>query len=135
MNNDLIQNLHINAEQEERKAENIFKIMTNMLSVAHRLIHVYIKAKDVNKTIKNYNRAKAIELIAQNINKYAHLINILASLTGRYLVYTPNFYSDKSDRIILCDLKYVRNIIYFDEIKNAGLEMALRKALKKFQSA
>jgi hypothetical protein len=32
-------------------------------------------------------------------------------------------------------LKYVRNIIYFDEIKNAGLEMALRKALKKLQSA
>ena len=39
--------------------------------------------------------------------------------------------ADKTDEIIFCDLKYIRNVIYFDEIKNTGLEMTLTKALKK----
>ena len=29
------------------------------------------------------------------------------------------------------DLKYIRNVIYVDEIKNAGLEYVFEKALKK----
>ena len=48
---------------------------------------------------------------------------------GGYLKNT--FYIDKSDEIILCDLKYIRNVIYVDEIKNAGLEYVFEKALKK----
>ena len=70
-------------------------------------------------------------MIAQNVLKYANILNALSSITGYYVIYKPNLYDDKTDETILCDLKYIRNVIYFNEIKNAGLEFSLKKILKK----
>lgn len=122
----------IDIEKENKKTKIIFDIMNDLLDKAHRLAKIYINTKDVNETIKEYNREKAIQLIVKNINKHEKLLHFLASITGRYIVYQSHFYDDKPDEIILCDLKYIRNVIYFDEIKNAGLEATLKKSLKKF---
>lgn len=120
-----------NIDEKNQKTDTIFKKMLELLNSARRLAKVGLKAKEVNETIEEYDREKAISLIAQNVNKYEKLINLLSYITGRYVIYEPNYYADKTDEIIFCDLKYIRNVIYFDEIKNAGLEMILKKALKK----
>lgn len=121
----------IDIKEENKKADIILDNMLSILSCAHRLAKVTINTKDINNTIKNYNRETAIFLIAQNVLKYANILNALSSITGYYIIYKPNFYDDKTDETILCDLKYIRNVIYFNEIKNAGLEFLLKKALKK----
>lgn len=123
--------LQTNIEKENKKTGTTFNIMYDLLDKAHRLVRVSINAKDVNETIKEYDREKAIQLIVKNINKHENLLHLLASITGRYIVYQSHFYDDKPDEIILCDLKYIRNVIYFNEIKNAGLEAFLKKKLKK----
>lgn len=125
------QPLQTNIEKENKKTGTTFNIMYDLLDKAHRLVWVSINAKDVNETIKEYDREKAIQLIVKNINKHENLLHLLASITGRYIVYQSHFYDDKPDEIILCDLKYIRNVIYFNEIKNAGLEAFLKKKLKK----
>ncbi|MBQ8346227.1 MAG: hypothetical protein IJY17_01360 [Alphaproteobacteria bacterium] len=125
------QPLQTNIEKENKKTGTTFNIMYDLLDKAHRLVRVSINAKDVNETIKEYDREKAIQLIVKNINKHENLLHLLASITGRYIVYQSHFYDDKPDEIILCDLKYIRNVIYFNEIKNAGLEAFLKKKLKK----
>ena len=125
------QPLQTNIEKENKKTGTTFNIMYDLLDKAHRLVRVSINAKDVNETIKEYDREKAIQLIGKNINKHENLLHLLASITGRYIVYQSHFYDDKPDEIILCDLKYIRNVIYFNEIKNAGLEAFLKKKLKK----
>lgn len=121
------QPLQTNIEKENKKTGTTFNIMYDLLDKAHRLVRVSINAKDVNETIKEYDREKAIQLIVKNINKHENLLHLLASITGRYIVYQSHFYDDKPDEIILCDLKYIRNVIYFNEIKNAGLEAFLKK--------
>ena len=125
------QPLQTNIEKENKKTGTTFNIMYDLLDKAHRLVRVSINAKDVNETIKEYDREKAIQLIVKKINKHENLLHLLASITGRYIVYQSHFYDDKPDEIILCDLKYIRNVIYFNEIKNAGLEAFLKKKLKK----
>ena len=125
------QPLQTNIEKENKKTGTTFNIMYDLLDKAHRLVRLSINAKDVNETIKEYDREKAIQLIVKNINKHENLLHLLASITGRYIVYQSHFYDDKPDEIILCDLKYIRNVIYFNEIKNAGLEAFLKKKLKK----
>ena len=110
------------------KKQTIFSIL---LKNAHRIAKVQTSSKDITEVIQNYDREKAVILIAQYINKYKNILNFLSKFTGRYIIYEPNFYIDKSDEIILCDLKYIRNVIYVDEIKNAGLEYVFEKALKK----
>lgn len=125
------QPLQTNIEKENKKTGTTFNIMYDLLDKAHRLVRVSINAKDVNETIKEYDREKAIQLIVKNINKHENLLHLLASITGRYIVYQSHFYDDKPDEIILCDLKYIRNVIYFNEIKNAGLEAFLKKKTKK----
>lgn len=119
--------------EENKKADLIFENMYHLLKNAHRLVKVIIKSKAVNDVIKNYNREKAIYLIAQNIVKYEKVLNIFSKINGRYIVYQPDFYKDKPDEIIFGDLKYIRNAIYFDEIKNASLEFVLEKILKKLK--
>lgn len=114
-----------------KKTDDIYNIATEILKNAHRIAKVQTSSKDITEVIQNYDREKAIILIAQYINKYKNILNFLSKFTGRYIIYEPNFYIDKSDEIILCDLKYIRNVIYVDEIKNAGLEYVFEKALKK----
>ena len=127
----MTENNQIDTNLENKKTEHIYTAIHEILKNAHRIAKVQIAAKEVTDTIKNYEREKAIVLIAQYINKYKNILNFLSKFTGRYIIYEPNFYNDKSDDIILCDLKYIRNVIYADEIKNAGLEYTLEKALKK----
>ena len=117
--------------KENKKTDNIYNIADEILKKAHRIAKVQTSSKDISEIIQNYDREKAIILIAQYINKYKNILNFLSKFTGRYIIYEPNFYIDKSDEIILCDLKYIRNVIYVDEIKNAGLEYVFEKALKK----
>ena len=126
----MTENNHIDINLENKKTDDIYTAIHEILKNAHRIAKVQIAAKEVTDTIKNYEREKAIVLIAQYINKYKNILNFLSKFTGRYIIYEPNFYNDKSDDIILCDLKYIRNVIYADEIKNAGLEYTLEKALK-----
>nr|DAU96868.1 MAG TPA: hypothetical protein [Caudoviricetes sp.] len=127
----MTENNQIDINLENKKTDDIYTAIHEILKNAHRIAKVQIAAKEVTDTIKNYEREKAIVLIAQYINKYKNILNFLSKFTGRYIIYEPNFYNDKSDDIILCDLKYIRNVIYADEIKNAGLEYTLEKALKK----
>ena len=126
----MTENNQIDINLENKKTDDIYTAIHEILKNAHRIAKVQIAAKEVTDTIKNYEREKAIVLIAQYINKYKNILNFLSKFTGRYIIYEPNFYNDKSDDIILCDLKYIRNVIYADEIKNAGLEHTLEKALK-----
>ena len=121
----------IDINKENKKTDDIYNIATEILKNAHRIAKVQTSSKDITEVIQNYDREKAIILIAQYINKYKNILNFLSKFTGRYIIYEPNFYIDKSDEIILCDLKYIRNVIYVDEIKNAGLEYVFEKALKK----
>ena len=114
-----------------KKTDDIYNIANEILKNAHRIAKVQTSSKDITEVIQNYDREKAIILIAQYINKYKNILNFLSKFTGRHIIYEPNFYIDKSDEIILCDLKYIRNVIYVDEIKNAGLEYVFEKALKK----
>ena len=125
----MTENNQIDINLENKKTDDIYTAIHEILKNAHRIAKVQIAAKEVTDTIKNYEREKAIVLIAQYINKYKNILNFLSKFTGRYIIYEPNFYNDKSDDIILCDLKYIRNVIYADEIKNAGLEYTLEKAL------
>lgn len=127
----MTENNQIDINLENKKTDDIYTIIHEILKNARRIAKVQIAAKEVTDTIKNYEREKAIVLIAQYINKYKNILNFLSKFTGRYIIYEPNFYDNKSDDIILCDLKYIRNVIYADEIKNAGLEYTLEKALKK----
>lgn len=126
----MTENNQIDINLENKKTDDIYTAIHEILKNAHRIAKVQIAAKEVTDTIKNYEREKAIVLIAQYINKYKNILNFLSKFTGRYIIYEPNFYNDKSDDIILCDLKYIRNVIYADEIKNAGLEYTIEKALK-----
>ena len=126
----MTENNQIDINLENKKTDDIYTAIHEILKNAHRIAKVQIAAKEVTDTIKNYEREKAIVLIAQYINKYKNILNFLSKFTGRYIIYEPNFYNDNSDDIILCDLKYIRNVIYADEIKNAGLEYTLEKALK-----
>lgn len=127
----MTENNQIDINLENKKTDDIYTAIYEILKNARRIAKVQIAAKEVTDTIKNYEREKAIVLIAQYINKYKNILNFLSKFTGRYIIYEPNFYDNKSDDIILCDLKYIRNVIYADEIKNAGLEYTLEKALKK----
>ena len=81
------QPLQTNIEKENKKTGTTFNIMYDLLDKAHRLVRVSINAKDVNETIKEYDREKAIQLIVKNINKHENLLHLLASITGRYIVY------------------------------------------------
>lgn len=127
----MTENNQIDINLENKKTDDIYTAIYEILKNARRIAKVQIAAKEVTDTIKNYEKEKAIVLIAQYINKYKNILNFLSKFTGRYIIYEPNFYDNKSDDIILCDLKYIRNVIYADEIKNAGLEYTLEKALKK----
>lgn len=127
----MMENYQIDINKENKKTDNIYNIADEILKNAHRIAKVQTSSKDITEVIQNYDREKAIILIAQYINKYKNILNFLSKFTGRYIIYEPNFYIDKSDEIILCDLKYIRNVIYVDEIKNAGLEYVFEKALKK----
>ncbi len=127
----MTENNQIDINLENKKTDDIYTAIHEILKNARRIAKVQIAAKEITDTIKNYEREKAIVLIAQYINKYKNILNFLSKFTGRYIIYEPNFYDNKSDDIILCDLKYIRNVIYADEIKNAGLEYPLEKALKK----
>lgn len=127
----MTENNQIDINKENKKTDDIYNVAYKILKNAYRITKAQIAAKEVTDTIKNYEREKAIVLIAQYINKYKNILNFLSKFTGRYIIYEPNFYDNKSDDIILCDLKYIRNVIYVDEIKNAGLEYTLEKALKK----
>ena len=126
----MTENNQIDINLENKKTDDIYTAIHEILKNAHRIAKVQIAAKEVTDTIKNYEREKAIVLIAQYINKYKNILNFLSKFIGRYIIYEPNFYNDKSDDIILCDLKYIRNVIYADELKNAGLEYTIEKALK-----
>lgn len=127
----MMENYQIDINKENKKTDDIYNISNEILKNAHRIAKVQTSSKDITEVIQNYDREKAIILIAQYINKYKNILNFLSKFTGRYIIYEPNFYIDKSDEIILCDLKYIRNVIYVDEIKNAGLEYVFEKALKK----
>jgi len=127
----MMKNYQIDINKENKKTDDIYNIANKILKNAHRIAKVQTSSKDIKEVIQNYDREKAIILIAQYINKYKNILNFLSKFTGRYIIYEPNFYIDKSDEIILCDLKYIRNVIYVDEIKNAGLEYVFEKALKK----
>ena len=127
----MMENYQIDIYKENKKTDDIYNISNEILKNAHRIAKVQTSSKDITEVIQNYDREKAIILIAQYINKYKNILNFLSKFTGRYIIYEPNFYIDKSDEIILCDLKYIRNVIYVDEIKNAGLEYVFEKALKK----
>ena len=117
----MMENYQIDINKENKKTDDIYNIATEILKNAHRIAKVQTSSKDITEVIQNYDREKAIILIAQYINKYKNILNFLSKFTGRYIIYEPNFYIDKSDEIILCDLKYIRNVIYVDEIKNAGI--------------
>ena len=127
----MTENYQTDINKENKKTDDIYNISNEILKNAHRIAKVQTSSKDITEVIQNYDREKAIILIAQYINKYKNILNFLSKFTGRYIIYEPNFYIDKSDEIILCDLKYIRNVIYVDEIKNAGLEYVFEKALKK----
>ena len=127
----MMENYQIDINKENTKTDDIYNISNEILKNAHRIAKLQTSSKDITEVIQNYDREKAIILIAQYINKYKNILNFLSKFTGRYIIYEPNFYIDKSDEIILCDLKYIRNVIYVDEIKNAGLEYVFEKALKK----
>ena len=127
----MMENYQIDINKENKKTDDIYNISNEILKNAHRIAKVQTSSKDITEVIQNYDREKAIILIAQYINKCKNILNFLSKFTGRYIIYEPNFYIDKSDEIILCDLKYIRNVIYVDEIKNAGLEYVFEKALKK----
>ena len=127
----MMENYQIDINKENKKTDDIYNISNEILKNAHRIAKVQTSSKDITEVIQNYDREKAIIVIAQYINKYKNILNFLSKFTGRYIIYEPNFYIDKSDEIILCDLKYIRNVIYVDEIKNAGLEYVFEKALKK----
>ena len=127
----MMENYQIDINKENKKTDDIYNISNEILKNAHRIAKVQTSSKDITEVIQNYDREKAIILIAQYINKYKNILNFLSKFTGRYITYEPNFYIDKSNEIILCDLKYIRNVIYVDEIKNAGLEYVFEKALKK----
>lgn len=125
----MAENYQIEINKENKKTDDIYNIANEIFKNAHPKVQT--SSKDITEVIQNYDREKAIILIAQYINKYKNILNFLSKFTGRYIIYEPNFYIDKSDEIILCDLKYIRNVIYVDEIKNAGLEYVFEKALKK----
>lgn len=127
----MMENYQIDINKENKKTDDIYNIVNEILKNAHRIAKVQTYSKDITEVIQNYDREKAIILIARYINTYKNILNFLSKFTGRYIIYEPNFYIDKSDEIILCDLKYIRNVIYVDEIKNAGLEYVFEKALKK----
>ena len=127
----MMENYQIDINKENKKTDDIYNISNEILKNAHRIAKVQTSSKDITEVIQNYDREKAIILIAQHINKYKNTVNFLSKYTGRYIIYKQNFYIDKSDEIILCDLKYIRNVIYVDEIKNAGLEYVFEKALQK----
>ena len=127
----MMENYQIDINKENKKTDDIYNISNEILKNAHRIAKVQTSSKDITEVIQNYDREKAIILIAQYINKYKNILNFLSKFTGRYIIYEPNFYIDKSDEIILCDLKYIRIVIYVDEIKKAGLEYVVEKALKE----
>lgn len=133
MNGNAINTSISDNEDENNKNDIIFENMCHLLKNAHRLVKVSANSKDVEYVIRNYNRQDAVSLIEQNIVKYKNILDALSKINGRYIVCQPDFYKDKSDEIILCDLKYIRNVIYFDEIKNASLEFVLEKLLKKLK--
>lgn len=123
----------VNIEELNKKSDDAFNIASNLLYEAHHLFMVEIAAKDINETIENYDRKKAIYLILLNIEKYKNAITFLAKFTGREIIYCPNFYNNKTDEYILCDLKYLRLVIYANEIKNIGLEFTFKKTLDKLK--
>ena len=76
--NKTVYNKQRNIDEENQKADTIFKKMLELLDKARRLTKVGLKVKEVNETIEKYDREKAIFLIAQNVNKYEKLINLLS---------------------------------------------------------
>lgn len=124
-------NLANDIKKENERVIIIFNNTMKLLKDAHRLAKPALASKEVREVLKNYDREKAIFLIVTNIQKYRKTLEAISHITGRIVLDEPNFYADKVDDIIICDLKYIRNVIYFEEIKNAGLEFALEQVLKK----
>ena len=121
-------------KENNKESDDIFNIICRALHKAHLITKATIAAKDINDTIKNYNREKAIYLIAININKYKSTINFLSNFTGRYIIYRSNYYDDKTDEYILNDLEYLKIVIYVSEAITAGLEQVLQKQIQKLGS-
>lgn len=94
-----MENYQIDINKENKKTDDIYNIATEILKNAHRIAKVQTSSKDITEVIQNYDREKAIILIAQYINKYKNILNFLSKFTGRYIIYEPNFYIDKSDEI------------------------------------
>lgn len=92
----MMENYQIDINKENKKTDDIYNIATEILKNAHRIAKVQTSSKDITEVIQNYDREKAIILIAQYINKYKNILNFLSKFTGRYIIYEPNFYIDKS---------------------------------------
>lgn len=83
----MTENNQIDINLENKKTDDIYTAIHEILKNAHRIAKVQIAAKEVTDTIKNYEREKAIVLIAQYINKYKNILNFLSKFTGRYIIY------------------------------------------------
>lgn len=108
----MMENYQIDINKENKKTDDIFNIANEILKNAHRIAKVQTSSKDITEVIQNYDREKAIILIAQYINKYKNILNFLSKFTGRYIIYEPNFYIDKSDEIILFLWKTYLNYLF-----------------------
>lgn len=131
---EIIKQTTADIKENNKESDDIFNIICSALHKAHLIAKAATAAKDINDTIKNYNREKAISLIAANINKYKNTINFLSNFTGRYIIYQSNYYDDKTDEHIINDLEYLRIVIYASEAIKAGLDLVLKKQIQKLSS-
>ncbi len=113
--------------------DKIWHVVSQTYKAAHETALVKLKAKDVNEVIENYNREKAISTLISTINRYYSVINGLSGITGIKAFYSMDIdlYKNKTNEVLLCDLKYIRNIIYCTETTNTVLKATIEKGIKK----
>jgi len=115
---------------ESEKMDEAIKAIKSIIDKAYAGAKIYFKAKRLHDILVNYSREDAILLIHEYVKKYEAFINNTTSITGRYVIYAKDHYSDKSDEYIQADIKFTILIVYFASITEEGLKIAIEKALK-----
>jgi len=107
------------------------KIVKSALDKARIGVIAKATAKPLHAVLSEYCRDDAIQLLYKNIKRYEKFINMTTPLTGRYVIYSSDPYSDKSDDYIRADVKFTIFIIYFSAVVEEGSKTLLAKLFKK----
>lgn len=92
-------------EYTDKRAEEEFCALKDILGKAHAITKAKIKVEKVNKALESNEKGYKIAVLIENIAKYEKFINLLQPITGRWVTHDENFYVDRSIDMINIDLK------------------------------